>query len=212
MSSAEVNNPLFARCFDRFFARDMGRGEDDLRRELLAGLHGSVVEVGPGNGINFEHYPPTVEELVAVEPEPYLRSRAQETAAGMDRAIRVLDGTADRLPLADAAADAVVIAGVLCSVPDQQAALAEFRRVLRPGGELRFYEHVGSGNAAFRALQGAVDALFWTRALGGCVTTRDTLTAVEEAGFEVATVDRGFHSSTVLTITSAPYVLGVARR
>jgi ubiquinone/menaquinone biosynthesis C-methylase UbiE len=209
MPSAEVNNPLFARCFDRFFARDMGRGEDELRRELLAGLRGTVVEVGPGNGINFEHYPSTVQDLVAVEPEPYLRSRAQETAAGMERPIRVVDGTADRLPLADGAADAVVIAGVLCSVPDQQAALGEFRRVLRPGGELRFYEHVRSRRPRFARYQDLVGHV-WPRLMGGCEPNRETLSAIEHAGFAVDRC-RGFgFPAQARAYPVAPRILGVA--
>jgi hypothetical protein len=83
--------------------------------------------------------------------------------------------------------------------------------VLRPGGELRFYEHVRSPRPAFRAVQGAVDALFWTRALGGCRTTRDTVRSIADAGFELVAIEHGFHSSSLLTITSAPYALGVAR-
>ena len=91
-------------------------------------------------------------------------------------------------------------------------ALLEIRRVLVPGGELRFYEHVRSRHFAFRSLQRAVDTIFWAHALGGCETTRDSEAAIHGAGFEIVSLDRGFHSSSVLTITSAPYVLGIARR
>jgi SAM-dependent methyltransferase len=90
--------------------------------------------------------------------------------------------------------------------------LRELRRVLKPGGELRFWEHVRSGNAAFRGVQRAADRLFWTKALGGCETTRDTLAAIRAAGFELDRVDHGFHSSSLLTVTCAPYVQGAARR
>ena len=78
---ALVNNPLFARWFARYGGRNEERGNRELRREMLAGLSGRVLEVGPGNGLNFPHYPVTVQEVVAVEPEPYLRSRAAEAAA-----------------------------------------------------------------------------------------------------------------------------------
>ncbi len=125
-------------------AAPAGRSEDELHRELLAGLAGTVVEAGPGNGISFEHDPETVGEPIAVEPEPCFRDRAQERAATVAVDARAVDRTADELPLDDASADAVVVAGVLCSVADQLAALAEFRRVLRPGVRLRFCEHVRS--------------------------------------------------------------------
>jgi SAM-dependent methyltransferase len=99
-----------------------------------------------------------------------------------------------------------------CSVPEPADAILELRRVLKPGERFRFYEHVRSRNPLFRGLQRAVDGLFWTRALGGCRTTRDTEAAIRDAGFEIVSLDRGFHSSSVLTITLAPYVLGVAKR
>jgi SAM-dependent methyltransferase len=102
--------------------------------------------------------------------------------------------------------------GVLCTVPDPPRALAEIRRVLVPAGELRFWEHVRSPRLPLRLLQRSLDALFWTRALGGCRTTRDTEAAIAAAGFELVSVERGFHASSPLTITAAPYVLGVARR
>ena len=205
-----MSNPLFARFFDRFVAKDKGRGEDELRRELLAGLRGEVLEVGSGNGINFEHYPAGVEELVAVEPEPYLRGRAGEAARSAPFPVRVIDGSAAALPVASGSVDAVVVAGVLCSVPNQDAALAEFRRVLRPAGELRFYEHVRSRRAAFARYQDAVD-LVWPQLMGGCHTGRETLAAIERGGFRIDRV-RGFgFPPAARAYPVAPRVLGAAR-
>jgi SAM-dependent methyltransferase len=201
----------FARYLEQTETRHPDPVARDLRRQLLAGVRGRVLEVGCGDGRNFEHYPRAVSRVLAVEPDPNAREVAAERTAEARVPIEVVEGVASPLPAEDASFDAAVLVWVLCSVPDPAAALQELRRVLVPGGELRFYEHIRSGNAAFRALQRAGDRLFWTRALGGCVTTRDSVRAIEEAGFELAALDRGFHSSTVLTITSAPYAVGVAR-
>lgn len=171
-----------------------------------------MIEVGAGDGRSFEHYPPTVGRVLAVEPDPTARAAASERARVAAVPIEIVDGVADSLPAADGSFEAGVVMGVLCSVADPAAALAELRRVLVPGGELRFWEHVRSRNVAFRAVQRAGDRLFWTRALGGCHTTRDTAAAIAAAGFELERLERGFHSSSVFTITSAPYVLGVARK
>ena len=202
--------------FARYLERREQRRPDlicqELRRRVLAGLSGVVIEVGSGDGRSFEHYPPEVDRLLAVEPDPTARETAAARADDAPVPIEIVDGDAGALPAEDGAFDAAVCMGLLCSVPDPAAALRELRRVVKPGGELRFWEHVRSGHAAFRGFQRAVDRLFWTRALGGCETTRDTVAAVRAAGFELERLDRGFHSSSLLTITSAPYVLGVARR
>src|SRR5580692_2599061 len=129
---ALVNNPLFARYFARFGGRNEERGNKELRREMLAGLSGRVLEVGPGNGLNFPHYPPSVREVVAVEPEPYLRSRAAEAAAAAPVPIRVADGSADELTVRDGSLDGVVVSGLLCSVADPEAVLTECRPVVQP--------------------------------------------------------------------------------
>ena len=184
----------------------------ELRRRALSGLRGRVIEVGSGDGRSFEHHPLEVEHLLAVEPDPTAREAALERASAAPIPIDIVDGDAASLPANDNTFDAAVVMGLLCSVPDPAAALREIRRVLVPDGELRFWEHVRSRHPAFRALQGACDALFWTRALGGCRTTRDTEAEISAAGFRFESLDRGFHSSSLLTITSAPYVLGVARR
>jgi SAM-dependent methyltransferase len=202
----------FARYLERREQRKPDLEAHELRRRLLAGMRGQVIEVGSGDGRSFEHYPTEVDRVLAVEPDPTARAAAAERARAAVVQIDVVDGDAAALPAAGGAFDAAVVMGVLCSVPDPAAAIRDLRRVLVPGGELRFWEHVRSSNPAFRALQRACDALFWTRALGGCETTRDTVAAIREAGFRFVTLNRGFHSSSLLTITTAPYVLGVAVR
>jgi ubiquinone/menaquinone biosynthesis C-methylase UbiE len=207
---APVKNPLFARYFDRCGARNEQRGNRELRRELLAGLSGRVLEVGAGNGLNFPHYPASVREVVAVEPEPYLRARAAEAAAAAPVPVRVADGTAAELPAADGEFDAVVASGLLCSVADVPAALAEFGRVLRPGGQLRFYEHVRSRDPVFARVQRAAD-LVWPHLMGGCHVHRQTRAAIGR----VFTIERcrgfRFPPSAVLSPV-APRILGVARK
>jgi SAM-dependent methyltransferase len=206
----QVRHPIFARFFERFAAKDEERGQAELRDELLRGLRGRVVEVGAGNGLNFSHYPREVDELVAVEPEEYLRERAAETARDVPIPITVIDGVAGDLPLDDGSFDAAVVSGVLCSVPDPAAALADLRRVLRTGGELRFYEHVRGRRRARARYQGAV-ALAWPRLMGGCHPNRDTLTAIERAGYEVEAC-RGFSFPPGARFSPvAPRILGVAR-
>jgi SAM-dependent methyltransferase len=202
----------FARYLERRETRRPDPVARELRRRLLSGLRGRVLELGCGDGRAFEHYPSRVTAVLAVEPDPAARAVAFERAAAAPVPIEVVDGDASSLPAGNETFDAAVVVWVLCSIPDPSAALDELRRVLVPGGELRFYEHVRSPHAAFRALQRAGDRLFWTRALGGCETTRDTVAVIEEAGFELAALDCGFHSSSVPTITSAPYAVGVALR
>ena len=176
------------------------------------GLAGRVIEVGAGAGSNFAHYPATVEDVVAVEPEPYLRERARTAAARADVRIEVLDGVADRLPAADASFDAAVACLVLCTVPDQAHALAELRRVLRPGGELRFYEHVRSDRPVLALSQRAVDWAFWPRAFGGCHTARDTPAAIQAAGFEVEDQRRMWVNPVPIAFPVASHAIGRARR
>src|SRR4051794_28717220 len=167
------HHPLFARCLARSAAIAERNGADAVRRRLVEGLAGRVVEIGAGSGIQFRHYPGTVDEVVAIEPEPTLRAMATEAAGRAPVPVRVLHGLAEALPLNDASVDAAVCAGVLCSVDDPAAALRELARVIRPGGELRFYEHVASPRPRAAALQRSLDATgLWRRAMGGCHTAR----------------------------------------
>ncbi len=188
-------------------------GQAAHRRELLAGLRGRVLELGAGNGLNFEHYPTTVDEVVAVEPEPYLRERAVEAARNAKLRIDVVDGLAGRLAFADAAFDAAVASLVLCTVPDLDATLTDLRRVIRPAGELRFYEHVLAREPRLAALQRALTRTgVWPLVGGGCHADRDTVVAIERAGFAIQDCRRFHFRPTLLVAPAAPRVIGSARR
>jgi SAM-dependent methyltransferase len=206
-----VRHPVFARVFDRLSAREERMGQAEHRRELLAGLAGRVVELGAGNGINFKYYPAGVSELVAVEPEAYLRERARQSAAQAPVPVSVVDGLGGALPFDEAFFDAGVASLVLCSVPDQDAVLRDLYRVIRPGGELRFYEHVRAdvpGQARFQDLATWV----WPFFAGGCHPNRDTASAIERAGFAVDTCRRFPFRPCFLCAPVAPRILGKALR
>ncbi|MFC7546745.1 methyltransferase domain-containing protein [Plantactinospora sp. GCM10030261] len=211
MARTRVSHPIFARMFERVSVRMDEAGVAEHRRRLLAGLSGRVVEVGAGNGRNFPHYPAEVTEVLAVEPERRLRDAAHRAAADVPVPITVVDGVADALPAADGDTDAVVLSLVLCSVPDQAAALAEARRVLRPGGQLRFLEHVRAERpGGLRRTQRALDATIWPLLCGGCHTGRDTVGAIEAAGFLVVALDRYRFPETRIPVPAAPHALGTA--
>jgi ubiquinone/menaquinone biosynthesis C-methylase UbiE len=164
--------------------------------------------VGPGDGANFAHYPDEVSRIVAVEPEPYLREKA---AAHADERVELRDEVASELPVADGEADAVVFSLVLCSV-DQPSALAEARRVLQPGGQLRFLEHVQAPEpGAARRWQRVLDVIGRPRLSGGCHLARDTVGAITDAGFEITELER-FRFPEHAHGLSSYLVLGRARR
>ena len=207
-----VHHPIFSRVFALTSQTALDKGEADHRRELLAGLSGRVIEVGAGNGLNFAFYPASVTEVVAVEPEPYLRSLAVQAAGTAPVPVTVTDGVAERLPAEGVSFDAGVVSLVLCSVRDPAQALSELFRVVRPGGELRFYEHVRARSSGLARLQRVVDALFWPRAFGGCHTSRDTRDAIEEAGFVIESCREFPFKLCFLLAPVSPHILGTARR
>jgi SAM-dependent methyltransferase len=212
MPTTDIERPRFARMYVKASGNAERRGATEHRRRLLDGLAGTVVELGAGHGLNFPHYPPTVSAVIAIEPEPTLRAHATEAAANAPVPVRVLGGVADELPLEDASVDAAVASLVLCSVPDPDRALAELHRVLRPGGELRFYEHVIPNCQPRRLLLQAADhSGLWPRIAGGCHPARDTTTAIERAGFEIQASERLMFAAARFE-PSIPYILGKATR
>jgi ubiquinone/menaquinone biosynthesis C-methylase UbiE len=158
--STTHSHPIFARVYARVSPKMEKSGLAEYREQLLAGLRGRVMEVGAGNGLNFAHYPPEVTGVVAVEPEPHLRELAG-SAPRTPAAVEVVDGVAERLPAGDASFDGVVASLMLCSVPDAQVALREMFRVLKPGGELRFLEHVEADTPGLRRVQRIADGTLW---------------------------------------------------
>jgi SAM-dependent methyltransferase len=203
-----VYHPLFARVYART-SHLMDAEIGDHRRRLLAGLAGRVLEVGAGNGLNFPHYPATVTEVLAVEPEPYLRRLALAVARQAPVPIRVVAGTAEALPAPDGAFDAVVASLVLCTVADPDRTLAEARRVLRPGGSLRFYEHVRAEDPRLARWQDRLERP-WGWLVGGCHPNRHTVAAITAAGLHIVALDR--FDLQAMPVLARPHVLGVAQR
>ncbi|SHY07527.1 methyltransferase family protein [Mycobacteroides abscessus subsp. bolletii] len=157
----------------------------ELRAENLRGLTGHVLEVGAGIGSNFLLYPNTVTAVTALEPESRLRPQAEGAAAGAAIPVTVTAGVFEDLAVTgEDRFDAVVCSLVLCSVGDPDRAAAQAFEVLKPGGEVRFFEHVAH-DGALGLVQRAVDATFWPKLFGNCHTHRDTLAAIERAGFTI---------------------------
>jgi ubiquinone/menaquinone biosynthesis C-methylase UbiE len=160
-----------------------------IRVRVITVVVGRVIEIGAGNGQNFPHYPVTVTEVLAVELDDILRAHAQAAAATAPVPVKAAAGHASALPADDGSFDAAIASLVLCSVPSQQQALAEIARVLRPGGQLRFYEHVRSAAPMLGLLQDIIDPV-WSRAGGGCHPNRDTTSAIRATGFIIDDLDR----------------------
>lgn len=208
-----VHHPVFARYYARAsVAAETRVGMARVRDRLLGGLSGRVLEVGAGNGLNFAHYPGAVSEVVAIEPERALRTLAVEAALRAQVPVDVAPGVAEALPVKSEAFDAVVLSLVLCSVRDVPRALAEARRVLRPGGELRFFEHGRGGGRVMRLTQRALDRTVWPPLAGGCHLARDPVGALREAGFELGPYRRVMIPEKGPTLPASYCVTGTAWR
>jgi ubiquinone/menaquinone biosynthesis C-methylase UbiE len=175
-----------ASVYDRFMAKTEAVCLRDWRRDLLAQLEGTVVEVGAGTGANLDLYPAAVDRVVLTEPDRHMRTILEQKVATRPAPpdLTAVDAPADALPLDDGEADAVVVTLVLCSVPDPESALEEFLRVLRPGGRLAYIEHVSAFDSPKRATWQRRLEPIWKRVAGNCHLTRRTEQAILDAGFE----------------------------
>src|SRR5215208_467867 len=207
MSSNTVDNPFFARVWT-FLSRHETEALKRLRRENLAGLSGRVLEVGAGTGTNFELYPGTVAEVVAVEPEQRLAVLAQKAANTAPVPVTVSTDTVEQFTAGEPF-DAVVCSLVLCSVEEPDSVLRQLLSVLRPGGELRYLEHVASSGPRAR-LQKFADATLWPRLLGNCHTHRHTEESIVDAGFQVSGARREWTMPEWVPLPVAEFAIGRA--
>ncbi len=202
---------LLAPIYDPFMRAAEEACLRDWRRALLAEAEGAALEIGAGTGANLAFYPRAVERVVAAEPDALMSKRLRKKLAEHpDPRVDVVDAGAERLPFADASFDTVVSTLVLCTVPDERAALAELRRVLRPGGRFLFLEHVAAVDRPSRLRwQRRVEPI-WKRFAGGCHLTRRTDEAIERAGFRIERIER--ESMRKAMVLLRPTIRGVARR
>lgn len=208
-SSTTLDHPLFARIWPTIAAHETEQMRE-FRRENLAGLSGRVFEVGAGTGTNFALYPASVTQVVAVEPEQRLAVRARHAAGDAAVPVEVTNRTVESFSAAEPF-DAVVCSLVLCSVDEPDSVLRQLFSLLRPGGELRFLEHMASRGARGR-LQRLADATVWPKLAGNCHTHRRTDTSIRAAGFQVDNARTEQALPVWVPLPVAEFTLGRARR
>jgi SAM-dependent methyltransferase len=205
---ASLFQRLAAGGYDRLFDHVDPLGGGDHRRRLVEQATGEVLEMGAGTGRNLPLYR-NANRVVALEPGPGMRARATQAARAAPVTVQVVDGTAEALPFPDASFDTVVASLVLCTVPDPARALTETRRVLSPGGTLRFYQHVRADDPRLARWQDRLERP-WGWLAAGCHPNRDVVAAIAAAGFRVLELDR--FDFQIMPPLVRPHVLGVAQR
>lgn len=181
---------FFALGYDFFFARAERGGLRELRRGALAEASGRTLEVGAGTGLNHDLYPAAVTELVLTEPFGPMASQLREKVADLGRPVEVVEAPAEALPFPDASFDTVTLTLVLCTVPDPDVALREIARVLRPGGQLLFLEHVRAESPGLARWQDRLHGP-WHAFGHGCHCNRDTAAAIDRSPLRIDRLERG---------------------
>ena len=201
----------FAAVYDRLLASQEKKFLGDIRAQMLADLTGDVLEIGAGTGANFKYYPKDL-RVIATEPDPYMLERARARLGAASAKIDLRQASAEDLPFADSSFDFVIDTLVLCSVPDPSKALAEIKRVLKPGGELRLYEHVRYENPVGGLSQDIISPA-WQWFGAGCHPNRRTEQTLRDAGFELSDVHVRKDSPPVPPMVfTRPHLQAVARR
>lgn len=198
---------LFAALYDTVSRGSEEAGLRQERKQLLADAEGATLEIGAGTGLNLEHYPEAVTRLVLVEPDRHMRRRLGRRLETLGRTAEIVEASVEDLPFPDASFDTVVVTYVLCSVPDQERALAEIARVLKPSGRFLFLEHVRSGEAKLAKRQDRIRPLY---NLVGCNPNRDTLARIESSTLTVESVRHG--EVPKAPKVGRPMIVGMARR
>lgn len=209
MAAEKLDNPFFARLWTVMSSRESAMLRE-LRKENLAGLTGRVLEVGAGIGTNFGLYPASVREVVALEPEVHMVDAARRAAASASVPVTVIASTVETLGDIEPF-DAVVCSLVLCSVGDPDHVLRQVNALLKPGGELRFLEHVAVDGLR-GGLQKLADATVWPHISGNCHTHRDTERSIVDAGLVIETSRKDRQFPAWLPTPVAEVSIGRARK
>jgi ubiquinone/menaquinone biosynthesis C-methylase UbiE len=181
---------LFAAGYDRMLAGTEDAGLRERRHDLLAKASGRVLEIGAGTGLNLDHYPDSVEEIVFTEPEEPMARRLRRKLAGTTRRSQVISVPAEQLPFEDDSFDTVVCTLVLCTVDDPRRAISEVARVLRPGGQFLFLEHVRADDPKVAKWQDRL-ARPWRAFGNGCNCNRPTPTLIGDSVLSIEEIERG---------------------
>jgi ubiquinone/menaquinone biosynthesis C-methylase UbiE len=183
-----LRNRLFAFTYDRVSNRSERAGLAAMRKDLIAGASGDVLEIGSGTGANLGYYGVRVESLTVTEPERPMLKRLERKAREQSSTATILRAPAEDLPFEDASFDTVVSTLVLCGVDDQARVVRELRRVLRPGGRLIFMEHVRSDDPRIAKKQDRMNPV--NRFVMCCDCNRRTLDTIRSAGFEITELEQ----------------------
>ena len=190
-----MHHPILANVYDIVLHPTEVMGVRRMRARLVEGLDGSTLEIGVGTGLNLPHYS-NLPKLHVIDPDPSMLARASRRASSAPMPVHLYRADAHHLPFADGAFDAAVIGFALCTIPDPELALREAHRVVRPGGTLRFLEHVRSQQRRAAQWQDRLSPV-WFRVAGGCRLNQETAGILEDSHWDVETLWRSGGGSVI---------------